>query len=199
MAMLFNKRILITQITLMTILLLPSCNNEIIKLSNLPLFYEVETISTRALKISNVFGHFPKVVSRNDTALRESGAWDTTSTEDCYRDFLYLLVVTDKDTIHTFLKDGYFLNDIIHAKGYCDTVKDIDKVVHIIPNLKHYKIPNEKFQLISCESKSGDFWKVPNKCFRPECLGKWKHGYSKGTGIYNAGRSYKKVYWVYVW
>jgi hypothetical protein len=195
MAMLSNKRTLFTLLTLIIILFFTSCNNEIIKLSNLPLFYEVETISTRALKISNIFSHFPEVVSKNDTALREWLTWDTTR----YKDFKYILIVTSKDTINTFLNDVYFLNHKIHAEGYCDTMKDIDKVVHIVPDLKSDDIRKEKLRVISCESVSGDFWKVPNKCFRPECLGKWKHGYSKGIGIYNEGRSNKKVYWVYVW
>jgi hypothetical protein len=199
MAMLFNKRILLTQLTILIILFLPSCNNEFIKVSNLQFFTEAKVISSRTIKPSNLFSHFPEVVSRNDTALREWLTWDTTSTEDCYRDSKYILIVTDKDTIHKFLNDVYFLNHKIHDKGYCDTVKNIDKAVHIVPDLENFDIPKEKFRLISCESIPGDFWKVPNKCFRPECLGKWKHGYSKGIGIFNEGKSAKKVYWVYVW
>jgi hypothetical protein len=195
MAMFSNKKTLFTQLTLIIILFFTSCYNEFIEVSNLQVFNEAKVISTRDLKISNIFIDFPEVISRNDTALREWLTWNTTR----YKDFKYLLIETSKDTINTFLNDVYFLNHKIHAEGYCDTMKDIDKVVHIVPDLKSDDIPKEKLRVISCESKAGDFWKVPNNCFRPECLGKWKHGYSKGVGIYNEGKSNKKVYWVYVW
>lgn len=176
-----------------------SCLRDTIEVSNLPFVKEAKKISSEALKISNLFSHYPITVSRNDTALRQWISCDTTPHEDCYRDLMNVLIVSTKDTLNTFLNDVYFFNQGIHAKGYCDTIKDIDSKVHIVPDMQDLRISNEKLRVISCKSKAGDFWKVPNNCFRPECLGKWKHGYSKGIGIFEEGGIYKKVYWVHVW
>jgi len=47
------------------------------------------------------------------------------------------------------------------------------------------------------DSKAGNFWKNPNTELRPQILGKWKYGYSKGIAV---SRKEKLIcYWVMVW
>jgi hypothetical protein len=60
--------------------------------------------------------------------------------------------------------------------------------IHTIPeDLKVYII----------EARAGNFWKFDCKENRPETLGKWKHGYSKGVAVSD---KYDRVaFWVIVW
>ena len=60
--------------------------------------------------------------------------------------------------------------------------------IHTVPeDLKVYVI----------KAEAGNFWKFDCKENRPETLGKWKHGYSKGVAV--SDKYDKVVFWTIVW
>ena len=47
------------------------------------------------------------------------------------------------------------------------------------------------------EAEQGSFWKVDADVYRPNTMGEWKHGYSKGTAISKEENII--VFWFIVW
>jgi hypothetical protein len=89
---------------------------------------------------------------------------------------------------------------------YCTTVDSVALTRGLlpIPDLDYLLDTQQgqsvKFsQILFCDSKSGDFWNIKNDSKRPECLGKWKNGYTRGIGIYQDSEGWKKMYWVMYW
>ncbi len=59
-----------------------------------------------------------------------------------------------------------------------------------------YTIPKD-LKVYVIKAEPGNFWKFDCKENRPETLGKWKHGYSKGVAV--SEKNNKVVFWVMVW
>jgi len=59
-----------------------------------------------------------------------------------------------------------------------------------------YVVP-EDLKVYVIAARAGNFWKFDCNETRPETLGKWKHGYSKGVAI--SDKTNKVVFWVIVW
>ncbi len=59
-----------------------------------------------------------------------------------------------------------------------------------------YVVP-EDLKVYVIAAQAGNFWKFDCNENRPETLGKWKHGYSKGIAI--SDKTNKVVFWVIVW
>ncbi len=59
-----------------------------------------------------------------------------------------------------------------------------------------YTIP-EDLKVYVIGARAGNFWKFDCKENRPETLGKWKHGYSKGVAV--SDKYDRVVFWVIVW
>ncbi len=59
-----------------------------------------------------------------------------------------------------------------------------------------YNAPKD-LKVYVIKAEPGNFWKFDCKENRPETLGKWKHGYSKGVAV--SEKDDKIVFWVIVW
>lgn len=180
------------------IIVFVACNQvNMIPVNSIASVSEFQNITEITYKIKNLYSHFPDKVEL-DLKFSAPGMWDTTSSESCNRDIMSLLIVPNKNKADsTFINRPSVINYYFKKPGYCETMADLNE--HIVPDLTEFNIPNEDLKVLFCESKPGDFWKKPNNCYRPECLGEWKHGYSKGIGVYDNQGTEMKVYWVYVW
>ncbi len=135
--------------------------------------------------------------------------------------------VFDNGIVYTtdYLNDSNFIVDIIELKrtlfpvAKCNTyhkgkypipyfenynfglgIKETLKkqIVGEPPPRRHtvYNIPKD-LKVYVIEARAGNFWKFDCKENRPETLGKWKHGYSKGVAV--SDKYDKVVFWVIVW
>ena len=59
-----------------------------------------------------------------------------------------------------------------------------------------YNIP-EDLKVYVIKAEAGNFWKFGCKENRPETLGKWKHGYSKGVAV--SDKYDRVVFWTIIW
>ena len=67
------------------------------------------------------------------------------------------------------------------------------------PRPRHHTVYNipEDLKVYVIEARAGNFWKFDCKENRPEALGKWKHGYSKGVAV--SDKYDRVVFWTIVW
>jgi hypothetical protein len=78
--------------------------------------------------------------------------------------------------------------------GLGDTVDYIDSAQY---QTMYKSIVPKDLMVYIIDAKVGDFWKNQNTETRPETLGKWKHGYSRGIAI--SKEKELICYWAMVW
>lgn len=159
--------------------------------------------------IDNMFSHYPNEFSLDSVSSHMCLMSYQKLSDDDTKNEYSCFVLKDKkpDFIDSTIYDKYTpFNTGFNGENYCQTIDTnaLVKGLLPIPDLEDLLYSQEgrtiRFaQILFCDSKPGDFWKITNKCKRPECLGKWKNGYSRGIGIYQDSTGWKKMYWVKYW
>lgn len=126
--------------------------------------------------------------------------------------YLYKAGYFDKDNfiVSMIFKENVVFdnkNDIYYANSYpipnfdeFDFKLGFEKVDTIIGGERYvynkYKVPLD-LEVYVEEASHGSFWKVKSDVYRPDTMGEWKNGYSKGIAI--SRKSSFIVYWFIIW
>lgn len=156
--------------------------------------------------IKNIYNHYPIEYSL-DSIVSLVGSYSTIPLDKDISKWEYsYLILKDKEPkrVDTTIYTKYISFDLgFKDDEFCNTLDTNGLQFGKLP------IPNIDFalgeqglkfsQILFFEAKSGDYWKGGNNCERPSCLGNWKHGYTRGIGIYKDSSGWKKMYWVMYW
>lgn len=191
-----------------------SCNSQVKKYNqdNIQNFYDninkVKANSLEYYTIRNMYSHYPEKFSL-DSVESHIALFSYLPIEKHNSMIEYsCLILKDKKPalIDSALYDKYFeLNLNFNCDTFCKMIdiNAINKGLFPIPDINDILyLSDSKFKFFNIEffeSNYGNYWKIQNKYNRPNCLGKWKNGYSRGIGVYKDSTGWKKMYWVMYW
>ena len=171
--------------------------------------YAVKKNAFRFYRNDDLYAHYPKDIDLDSVVshLYLTSFQDIKDYEDKNEYSCLILKTSAPESIDSKIDDRYFsLSTGFKDENYC---KDFDNIgirsgKLPIPDLREllYTQRDEKLvfsRILFIEASYGDYWKMKNTSSRPDCLERWKNGFSRGIGVYKDSDGWKKIYWVMYW
>jgi len=170
---------------------------------------EVKKNASRFYRIDDLYAHYPKDIEFDSIAnhLFVMSFQEIKDYEDKNEYSCLILKTSPPVSIDSTIDDRYFsLSTGFKDENYCMDFNNngIRTGKLPIPDLREllYTQRDEKLvfsRILFIEASYGDYWKMENTSSRPECLERWKNGFSRGTGVYKDSTGWKEIYWVMYW